>query len=320
MVNDHPAAFLFIGSDAYSKDKAIDKLRGSILKGSPKDLDIKIFRGSESGVGEILDHIRTAPLFSEKSIVLIKEAEKMDSSAMKILADAMKDIPPSTCLVLDSEDDSILKEHPEIKNLLMVKVFGELKGEGLLAWARDFVSAGSGKAIDKEAVRALSELKGFIPSDLACELEKLIIFTGDRKTITAKDVEDVVGRSVSSSAFDISWEIGKKDASGALRLVSGLMREGKRPHEIVGILSWHLKRVLRALVMRGEGRSDQEIARQLRIRRDEFEIFFRQLGTFGIESIKAKMEVLLSADLDIKRTRYDPGFLLEFAIIRLCLT
>jgi len=78
--------------------------------------------------------------------------------------------------------------------------------------------------------------------------------------------------------------------------------------------------VLRALVLKREGRSDHDIAREIKMRRDEVDIFFKQLGAFSIDGVKSKMEALLAADLDIKRTRYDPGLVLEFAIIRLCLT
>ncbi len=320
MVRSHPAVFLFIGNDAYSKEKAVESLAAGISKGAPKDLEYKVFRGKDACPGDILDHIRTAPLFSEKRLILIRDAGQMSPEGIGLLAGMLKDIPQSTCLVFDFENDSVLKDCPDLAKAASVKMFGELEGQRLISWAADLVSSRSGKTIDDDAIRLLAELKGTLPIDLAGELEKLIAFTGERKTIRSSDVEEAVGRSVSASAFDISWEIGKKDASGALRLVSDLVSSGKRPHEIVGILSWHLKRVLRALVLRRDGRPDHEIAREVRIRRDDFDIFFKQLGAFGIDGVKSKMEILLSADLDIKRTRYDPGLVLEFAIIRLCLT
>ena len=315
----NPAVFLFIGSDPYSKEKAVESLGADISKGASNDLEYKVFHGRDADPSDILDHIRTAPLFSEKRIILIRNAGQMSSESIELLASALKGLSRSTCLVFDFEDDSVLRAHPVLANAASVRMFGELKGRGLISWATDFVSSRSDKAIEDGAVRLLAELKGSLPIDLVGELDKLIAFTGERKMIKISDVEEAVGRSVSASAFDLSWEIGKKDAFGALRIISDLIHSGKRPHEIVGILSWHLKRVLRALVLRGDGRSDHEIAREVRIRRDEFDIFFRQLGTFGIAGVKSKMEILLSADLDIKRTRYDPGLVLEFAIIRLCL-
>jgi len=320
MVRLHPAVFLFIGSDSYSKERAVEKLGTDFSKGAPKDLEYKVFHGSDASPSDILDHLKTTPLFSEKRLILIRNAGQMDPDGMELLSGALKELPQSTCLVFDFEDDSVLKEHPVLANAASVKMFGELKGEGLISWAKDLVSSRSGKTIENDAIRLLEELKGALPIDLVGELEKLMAFTGERKAIKASDVEELVGRSASASAFNLSWEIGRKDTSGALRLISDLIGSGKRPHEIVGILSWHLKRVLRALVLRKEGRPDHDIAREIKIRRDEFDIFFKQLGTFCIDGVKSKMEILLSADLDIKRTRYDPGLILEFAIIRLCLT
>lgn len=314
-----PSVFLFIGSDPYSKERAVESLGSDISKGAPDGPEYKVFHGADADPADILDHIRTAPLFSEKRLVFIRNAGQMNSEGMELLAGALKDLSKSTCLVFDFEDDSVLRKYPALAVSASVRMFGELKGEGLISWAADIVSR-SGKIIDNDAVRLLAELKGALPINLIGELDKLVSFTGNRKAIKPSDVEEAVGRSASASAFDLSWEIGKKDASGALKLVSGLMRSGKRPHEILGILSWHLKRVLRALVLKKDGRPNHEIAREIGVRRGEFDIFFRQLGAFDIAGIKKKMEVLLSADLDIKRTRYDPGLVLEFAIIRLCFT
>ena len=320
MVSLSSTVFLFIGNDPYSKEKAVESLAGDISKGAPESLEYRVFHGKDADPGDILNHIKTAPLFSEKRLVLIRDAGQMSSEGMGLLTGALKDLSRSACLVFDFEDDSVLKDYPALAGAATIKMFGELKGQALITWAADLVASRSGKNIDNDAIRLLAELKGTLPIDLAGELEKLIAFTGERKTIKASDVEEAVGRSVSASAFDMSWEISKKDASGALRLVSDLIGSGKKPHEIVGILSWHLKRVLRALVLRNEGRSDREIAREIWIRKNEFDIFFKQLGAFSVEGVKSKMEILLSADLDIKRTRYDPGLVLEFAIIRLCLT
>jgi DNA polymerase-3 subunit delta len=320
MVRSNPAVFLFTGTDAYSKEKAVEKLKTDMARGVSDDIDYRVFRGGESDPNEIISHIRTSPLFSKNRIIRIREFDQMESGDIKLLSEAIKNLSGATYLVLEAEDDSALRPYPDVLHSVSVRMFGEVKGAGLLSWALDFVYSTSGKTIDKDAVVLLAELKGHLPTDLSGELEKLITFTGDRKSITVFDVEDLVGRSVMASAFDLSWKIGRKDASAALRLATDLTRSGTRPYEIIGILSWHLKRVLRALGLREKGRSDNEIAIELGINRRDADTFFRQLKTFDVKGVRSKIKALLSADLDIKRTRYDQGIVLELAIIRLCLT
>jgi DNA polymerase-3 subunit delta len=320
MVRSNPAVFLFTGTDAYSKEKAVEKLKTDMARGVSDDIDYRVFRGGESDPNEIISHIRTPPLFSKNRLIRIREFDQMESGDVKLLSEAIKNLSGATYLVLEAEDDSALRPYPDVLRSVSVRMFGEVKGAGLLSWALDFVYSTSGKTIDKDAVVLLAELKGHLPTDLSGELEKLITFTGDRKSITVFDVEDLVGRSVMASAFDLSWEIGRKDASAALRLATDLTRSGTRPYEIIGILSWHLKRVLRALGLREKGRSDNEIAIELGINRRDADTFFRQLKTFDVKGVRSKIKALLSADLDIKRTRYDQGIVLELAIIRLCLT
>ena len=53
------SAFLFIGEDGYLKDKAMEDLAASILDGSSKQLDYKVFYGSQADTKDVLDYITT---------------------------------------------------------------------------------------------------------------------------------------------------------------------------------------------------------------------------------------------------------------------
>jgi DNA polymerase III delta subunit len=47
--------------------------------------------------------------------------------------------------------------------------------------------------------------------------------------------------------------------------------------------------------------------------------FFREAKRTDMGRIRSSLKALLEADLDIKRTRFDPETVLEFAVMRLCL-
>jgi len=319
MVSSKENVFLLMGSDLHSKEKALEALATSSLKGSSRDLNYKVFRGSDDSAGAIIDHIATSPIFAGKRLVVVKELDKMESGELAILVENLKKPLASTCLVLESASNSILKNHPELNDIACVKRFDEPEGDAILSWAGKFVSSRSGKSISCNAIELLVELKGSEVMSLAQELDKLIAFTGDRKAIEKEDVEEVSGISTASSVFDLAWKLGERDSDSALAIIHELLLIGKKPHEIMGMISWHLKRMFKAkeLVLKGVSEYDTAIA--VGIRKADVEAFFTQLACFGMKDITARVALLLEADLEIKRTLYDPGLILEFAVIRLCL-
>jgi len=84
----------------------------------------------------------------------------------------------------------------------------------------------------------------------------------------------------------------------------------------------HTERILKlfkAKILKKKGESDYAIAALLRVGRKFQDDFFRQLAGITLDKIRSNIELLLQADLDIKRSKFGPGTVLEFTLIRLCL-
>jgi DNA polymerase-3 subunit delta len=319
MVKQSPPVFLFIGNDSYLKEKAVKDLISSLPGTSSKDLDHKVFYGGEASQNEVLDHINAMPFLASRRLVVIKDLEKTSAEFMASLMNYMKNPSRSTCLVLEASGDSILKEYAEISKYASVKRFGELSGREVAAWINDFLTAMK-KKMDADAAALLREMYGHNLLALTQELEKLAAFVGKRAEIKAGDVEEVVGKSLIASTFDLADAIGAKKTEKALRICRELLSAGKKEFEIIGLLCWHFKRLLKAKTLQSRGESDNRIASGLRIGQKYWAGFFKQVSGLGIGQIKAGIRSLLEADLDIKRTRFDytrSNLVLEFAIIKL---
>jgi DNA polymerase III subunit delta len=203
------------------------------------------------------------------------------------------------------------------KHIKVLK-FSDLDDKELSRWITKYITS-KGKSIEEEALDILKELQGRDLLNLSQELEKLITFCGGRKNITRNDVELLVGKSVLASAFDIADSVSAKDTARAIGIVYDLMSAGKKPYEIIGLLCWHFKRILKAKALLSKGSTEFSAGQLLRIPRRNAKEFFAQVRSFSSDQIEAKMQVLLETDLSIKRPRYSPSLIMEFAVIRLCL-
>lgn len=318
MVDLRASVFLFVGRDSYSKEIAIKELSSSTLDNSSRSLDLKVFRGSHANAREILEHLSTIPFLAPQRLVVVKEFEKLPDEDRKRIVEYAKRPSKTACLVIDSKDESILDEFGQSRRHANVRVFGEPTGHDLAVWIKRFASS-RGKKIDARAIESLKETGIQDLSRLSQELDKIASFTGARDTICPSDVEELLGKNLVASAFDLTNAIEENRADKAMKIVSDLLTGGKKHYEIIGLLSWHVKRLLKAKTLQLKGATDTYIANALRINSKYFGRFFKQVKNLKMTAIKSQMRVLLEADLDIKRSRLDPVLALECAIIRLCL-
>lgn len=323
MVNPKAAVILLVGSERYLKEKAINDLRLSLLDSSSGELDYKVLHGADTSADEILASVSVIPFFSSKRLVVVKNFEKLSKEDTSRIINYIKNPNQYTCLIIDTADGDILKNDPELSRYAKVLRFSEPTDTEISSWVSKFVST-QGKTIEEEAIEILKELKGCDLLNLSQELEKLITYTGTRKKIALSDVEGLVGKSVMASAFDIAHAAAEMNTSKAVSIVYELASSGKKPHEIIGLLAWHFKTLLKIkALLSGDGdrgpETEYAIAQEIRVPRKSMQAFFTQAALYSSEEIGSKLQILLDADLSIKRARYSPSLILEFAIIRLCL-
>jgi len=318
MVDTSPSVLLFIGTEKYLKERAISELRSRSLDSSSGELDYKVLHGSDTSADEIINSGTTMPFFSSKRLIVVKDFHKLSKpDILKVIA-YIKNPNKRTCLIIDSDDASILEGSPSITRYAKVLRFAPLSDNELSNWIEKYLSM-RGKTIEDDALEILKESKGTDLLGLSGELDKLMTFIDKRKSVTGDDVESLVGKSVVASAFDIASAVGDRNASKAIGIAHELTSSGKKPHEIVGILGWFFKRVLKAKLLLDMGDTEYSVVQKLRVSRKNAEEFFAHVHSFSVQVLESKMKVLLDADLKIKRPRYSPSLIMEIAVIKLCL-
>lgn len=318
MVNTKPAVILLVGKEKYLKEKAINDLRSSFLDSNCQELDYKVLHGTDASADEILSSVSTIPFFSSKRLVVVKDFDRLSKEDTARLVNYIKNPSQYTCLIIDSDEGAILEDDPSLVKQLKVMRFSNPTEAEVSSWISRFVSS-RGKTIEEGAIGILSESHGGDLLSLSSELEKLVAYAGSRDKITLSDAEDLVGKSVLSSAFDIAHAVAEKDTARAISIIHELSAYGKKPHEVIGLLSWHFKTLLRIKSLFSVKRTEYAVIQELRLPRKSAQALFMQSELYSYEQIGHKLQILLEADLGIKRARYSPSLILEFAIIRLCL-
>ena len=104
--------------------------------------------------------------------------------------------------------------------------------------------AGSGKKIDAGGQARLAELVADDARTLASEVMKLAAYAGDRKVITAADVDAVVTRVAEDEFFALGNAVEARDLPATLGVLDRAFADGMTPYQMVGMLAGTVRRLV----------------------------------------------------------------------------
>ncbi len=116
--------------------------------------------------------------------------------------------------------------------------------DAILAEQMKEILGQSGKTITRDAYPALYEMTGFDLRNFSNNLEKLVIYAGDRKTITLDDVNAILKRSKQDPIYELTNAVSERKTEDALFFIDSLLFSGIFPLQILGAVTNQIRKVL----------------------------------------------------------------------------
>jgi DNA polymerase III subunit delta len=211
--------YWFEGEENYHIDKLINFAEHSILNEAEAGFNLTIFYGRDAAWADVVNACMRYPMFSEKQVVLLKEAQYMKD--IDKLENYIEKPLVSTIFIVAYKEKKVdgrsklaklLKEKAE---LFSTK---KLYDNQLPQWTLELVE-NKGYSIAQKAVMLLVDNIGNDLSRIENEIEKISINLTDRKKITEDDIEKFVGISKEYNAFELQDALAKKEMGKAIRII-----------------------------------------------------------------------------------------------------
>lgn len=207
------------GEENYFIDKIVHFAEHEILNESEAGFNLTVFYGKDADWTSVVNACRRYPMFSEKQVVLIKEAQEM-KGIDKLEAYIEKPLL-STILVVaykNKKVDGRTKLAKIIKDKGVLLTTKKLYENELPDWTQQLVRS-KGFTIAGKALFLLIDHIGNDLSRLNNEIDKLALNMGDRKSITEDDIEAYVGVSKEFNVFELQHAVATRDLYKAIRIV-----------------------------------------------------------------------------------------------------
>ena len=207
------------GEEDYYIDRVVNYSEHNILLESEASFNLSVFYGKDASWSDVVNACMRYPMFAEKQVVLLKEAQQMKD--IDKLENYIEHPLASTIFVVSYKEktlDKRTKLYKTIKKDGEVFTSEKIKEYKLVDWVTDYVQS-QDFSMSQKGILLLVDHLGNDLNRIVNELEKITVNLGQRKTITEDDIEKYVGVSKEYNAFELQAAMSKKDLAKAIKII-----------------------------------------------------------------------------------------------------
>lgn len=218
--NSFKPVYWLEGEEEYYIDQVINYAEHHLLEPAQAEFNLTVFYGKDADWTAVINACRRYPMFADKQVVILKEAQHMkelDKLEGYIAAPLV-----STIFVVAFKAKSVDKRTKLYKTLqanaevLTTKKIGEGK---MQEWIIELAKS-KGYIILPKSASLLEQHTGNDLSRIANELDKLSVNLQNKKTIDDDDIEKFIGVSKEYNVFELQAAIAKKDLSKSIKIIN----------------------------------------------------------------------------------------------------
>ncbi len=306
------------GTEECLVDGFIEDLRAAVIAPGFESMNYRVYHADDLDTTVVLTEARTMPAFSDRRLMVIKNASSLRAPHKKDLLPYIEDPSPWTVLVFVSIGPRASKDRAFMEAIRRngeVRVFRSPGREGGLEWiVREARS--QGKAISREAASMMLDLTGDSLTALKLELEKIILFVGRKERIEASDVSEAGLDVKTETLFDLSDAIGERDLERAFHVYSKVSREP--PLKLMGAIARHMRVLMKIKAALASGAPYARLASIAGVPPAFVGKYRKGSRLFSMGELEGALRQLLEMNLALKTSAMPEDVAMSYLIIRLC--
>ena len=207
------------GEEEFYIDQIINYAEHNILSEAEAGFNLTVFYGKDADWTAVINACRRYPMFAERQVVLLKEAQQMrDIDKLEAYIDKPQ---PSTVFVVaykEKKVDGRSKLAKMLKEKAELYTTKKMYDNQLPEWTAGLISS-KGYEIAQKALLLLVDHIGNDLNRINNEIEKLLVNLAGRATITEDDIERYVGISKEYNVFELQDAFARRDRVKAIRII-----------------------------------------------------------------------------------------------------
>ncbi|PYQ43825.1 MAG: DNA polymerase III subunit delta [Acidobacteria bacterium] len=247
------AAYVFVGDEAFFRKRFRDAILEHLVPADLRDFSLFEFDLGDTDLAEVLDRARTPSLMAPFQVFFVRGVKNLfgrgsNEEKLAAIEDYCKDPNPDALIVFVADHISIpadvrkiemqdRERYQRIRDTLgqycgIVELARVEEGEAV-RWISDYCTS-QAVQIEADGARELVDALGGDMMMISNELEKLILYVGEKKRITLGDVETMVLAAKQRSLYELTDAISSKDRVRALEVLDAILSSGDGEEASIG--------------------------------------------------------------------------------------
>ncbi|MEO7924898.1 MAG: DNA polymerase III subunit delta [Chitinophagaceae bacterium] len=207
------------GEEEYFIDKVLRYAEDHILNENEASFNLSVFYGKDANWADVVNACRRYPMFAERQVVLLKEAQQMRD--VEKLESYFENPLGSTVFVVSYKEkklDARKKFAKLVKEKGVLVTTKKMYEKELPGWTQQLLQS-KGLTITPKGLALLVDHIGNDLTRIENEIDKLSVNLGKRTSITEDDIEQYIGVSKDYNVFELQAALGAKDLVRSIRII-----------------------------------------------------------------------------------------------------
>ena len=311
--------FLY-GPDTYRSRQKLNEIVEHYKEIHKSGLDLKFLDLEEKDFQDFKNEAQIASMFSEKKLLVLKNAFENFDFKEKISAEIEKFAKSEEVILFYEEEIKKDKFFQTLKKFSEYQEFQLLDGERLKNWVKKEFKKYQAK-IDSAVLEKLIEFVGNDLWQMANEIKKLVAYKTGHNQITTvtklcpeierEDVELLVKSKIEIDIFKTIDAIAAKDKKRAIKLLKAHLEKGDSPLYLLSMINFQFRNLLiiKDLIEKNLSPYSFTNLHPYVIKKS-----ISLLGKFSFSELKKIYQKIFEVDLDIKTGKIEPEMALDLLI------
>src|SRR5947208_5121574 len=272
------AAYVLVGDEVFFRDRCRAALIEHLVPSELRDFSLHDLDLTQTSVAELLDMARTPSLMAPFQVFFIRGVKALygrgsHQEEFDAIEAYCRDPNPEAVLIFVADHVSIpadarrmdmqdKERYERIRETLggycAIVELARVEESEAVRWIGEYGTTRDVK-IEADAARELVDALGGDMMMISNELEKLILYAGDKKRITLGDVETMVLAAKQRSLYELTDAISAKDRVRALEVLDAILSTGEGEEAAIGHLYMLAKTFRQMLVILERNVRDQRM-------------------------------------------------------------
>jgi DNA polymerase III subunit delta len=271
-------AYVFVGDESFFRKRCREAILSHLVPADLRDFSLFEFDLSEVDLAEILDRARTPSLVAPFQVFFVRGVKNLfgrgsNQEKLAAIEAYCKDPNPDAVLIFIADHISIpadarrmdltdKERYQRIRETMgeycSIVELARVEENEAVRWIGEYCNSQQVK-VDPDAARELTDALGGDMMMISNELEKLILYAGEKKRVMLGDVETMVLAAKQRSLYELTDAISARDRVRSMEVLDAILATGDGEEAAIGHLYMLAKTFRQMLVILERNVRDQRM-------------------------------------------------------------